>query len=117
MRTISVTLAFVSLLSIAAACGPHSPTGTGGTGGGPSVRERPAGPAADVSQELSGGNGIFVGSATGTSVPAGYVQNEYLAAGTATAYAAQGTLTDDGHWTFEPSTTAPYRTRIIVRRP
>lgn len=115
MRTISIVLAFVSLLSTAAACGPIWPTGTGGTGGAP--RERPAGPAADVSQEITGGNGIFIGSATGASAPDGYVQNEYFASGTATAYAAQGTLTDDGHWTFEPSTTAPYRTRIIVRRP
>jgi hypothetical protein len=92
---------------------PASNPGDAGT----TVRERPAGPTADVSEELSAGNGPFIGAATGLSVPTGYVQKEYVAAGTATAYAPKGTLTDDGRWTFEPSTTAPYRTRILVRHP
>ena len=92
------------------------------------VRERPAGPAADVSEELSGGNGVFMGQAD-TFVPPdsyrfvppdGYVDHEYVAAGTATAYGVVGgtaALTDDGKWSFVPSTTAAYRTRVIVLRP
>lgn len=78
---------------------------------------RPPGPAADLSEEISGGNGPFIGAATGLVVPAGYVEHEYVASGTATAYQAKGTLSSDGRWTFEPSTTAAYRTRILVRRP
>src|SRR5215470_9178416 len=92
------------------------------------VRERPAGPAADVSEELTGGNGIFMGEADSFVPPDsyrfvppdGYVDHEYVAAGTATAYGVVGgtaALTDDGHWSFVPSTTAAYRTRVIVRRP
>ncbi len=83
----------------------------------PAPRVRPAGPAADMSQELTGGNGVFIGAANGLTVPDGYVEHEYVAAGTATAYEATGSLTDDGHWTFEPSTTAAYRTRVLVERP
>lgn len=79
-------------------------------------------PEADVSEEITGGNGPFMGSATGVTVPDGYVEHEYVASGTATAYEAKGSpsdasLSDDGRWTFEPSTTAAYRTRILVRRP
>ena len=47
----------------------------------------------------------------------GYVQEEWFAAGTASAYAADGALGPDGRWTVEPSTTAPYKTRFLVRRP
>lgn len=78
---------------------------------------RPEGEVADVSEELTGGNGPFIGAATGVEVPEGYVEGEYVATGTATAYRADGPLSADGRWTFEPDTPAPYRTRIIVRRP
>lgn len=74
-------------------------------------------PAADISEEISGGNGPFIGAATGLAVPAGYVEHEYVASGTATAYEAKSELSTDGRWTFAPSTTAAYRTRILVRRP
>jgi hypothetical protein len=52
--------------------------------------------------------------------PDGYVAHEYVAAGTATDYGVAGgtaALTDDGHWSFVPSSTAAYRTRVIVLRP
>jgi hypothetical protein len=49
--------------------------------------------------------------------PAGYVQQEYAASGTATAYKASGALSGDGRWTLIPSTSAAYRTRVLVRRP
>ncbi len=57
-----------------------------------------------------------MGSAS-SAVPDGYVEHEYVASGTATAYAAQGALTDDGMWTFAPTVTAAYRTRVLVLRP
>jgi Alpha/beta hydrolase domain len=47
----------------------------------------------------------------------GYTQEEFFASGTATAYAADGELGGDGRWTFTPASTAPYKTRFIVRRP
>ena len=79
---------------------------------------RPAGPAADLSTELTGGAGVYMA----TSIPfdsgaTGYTQHEYVAAGTATSYRAEGALTGDGRWTFAPDTSAPYRTRVVVRAP
>lgn len=48
---------------------------------------------------------------------AGYVEKEYFLQGTATAYRKQGTWTEDGKWAVRNDTTAPYKTRILVRRP
>jgi Alpha/beta hydrolase domain len=47
----------------------------------------------------------------------GYVEAEYFVAGNATAYAPDGALSVDGAGRVQPPTTAPYTTRIIVRRP
>lgn len=78
----------------------------------------PAGTAADLSQEITGGSGVFMGASTSESlVGTGYVRHEYFAVGTATSYRAVGGLTPDGRWTFVPDGTAPYRTRVVVRRP
>src|SRR5215813_9893779 len=46
----------------------------------------------------------------------GYVEEEFFVSGNATAYTA-APLTSDGHWTASPGVTAPYVTRILVRRP
>src|SRR5829696_8825594 len=47
----------------------------------------------------------------------GYVEEEYFISGEASSYTAAGALAADGQWTLEPADTAPYSTRIIVRRP
>ena len=50
--------------------------------------------------------------------PANYLQEEYFLSGTARAYQPVGTWGSDGKWTAELSgATAPYTTRMIVRRP
>ena len=46
----------------------------------------------------------------------GYVEHEYFASGTASAFKATATPTD-GRWSITPTTKAAYRTRILVRRP
>ncbi len=46
----------------------------------------------------------------------GYVQQEFFASGKATAFTATS-APSDGNWTIAPTSTAPYRTRILVRRP
>lgn len=46
-----------------------------------------------------------------------YTEREYFLSGTAHAYRAKGTWTENGKWSVAPATTAPYRTRILVRRP
>jgi hypothetical protein len=46
----------------------------------------------------------------------GYVQQEFFAAGVATAFTAKSEPSN-GRWTIAPATKASYRTRILVRRP
>ncbi|MFI5306689.1 MAG: alpha/beta hydrolase domain-containing protein [Polyangiales bacterium] len=97
--------------------GAHSLKADAGDAAQSAASKRPAGPAADVSEEITGANAPFIGAGSGLAVPDGYVEHEYVASGTATAYAAKGALSMDGRWTFEPDTTAAYRTRVLVRRP
>ena len=47
----------------------------------------------------------------------GYEETEHVVAGTATAYELAGARGADGRWEVTPSAEAPYRTRILVRRP
>jgi Alpha/beta hydrolase domain len=47
----------------------------------------------------------------------GYVEDEYVLEGEATSYAAVGEHGEDGRWDVSEAGTAPYRTRILVRRP
>ena len=46
----------------------------------------------------------------------GYVEQEFFASGTAAAFHATS-MPSDGKWTITAASTAPYRTRILVRRP
>jgi Alpha/beta hydrolase domain len=78
---------------------------------------RLAGPVADLSEELTGGNGVFIAAGTTTGLEPGYVEHEFVASGTASSYVASGELTSDGMWTFAPDASAEYRTRVLVRRP
>ncbi len=48
--------------------------------------------------------------------PNGYIEQEYFASGTASAFTAT-TMPSNGRWTITPTTSAPYATRILVRRP
>ena len=80
---------------------------------------RPAGPAAEISSELTGGKGVFVAEGTAPDLDAlGYVQHEYAAAGTATSYKIGGRA-----HTRRPlevrarCARRAYRTRVVVRAP
>lgn len=55
-------------------------------------------------------------SASAVRLPAGWVEQEFFASGRAYAFNATSTPSD-GRWNVVPTTSAPYRTRIIVRRP
>ena len=46
----------------------------------------------------------------------GYVEQEFFAGGTAMAFKADS-MPNDGKWTITPTTSASYKTRILVRRP
>jgi hypothetical protein len=119
-RTGAVLLTAVLLL--AGACsddgGDGDSTADAGTTAAPTTVDRPEGPAADVSQVLEGGNGIFLGSATATSLPdEGWLEEERAAAGTATSYSIDGPFPEDGRFELREAGSADYRTRIVIRRP
>jgi hypothetical protein len=82
------------------------------------IPERPPGPIADLSQEITGTNAPFIGASSPAGLAdAGYVEHEYVAAGTATSYVSDGPFPADGTSRFTPDGAAAYRTRVLVRSP
>ncbi len=47
----------------------------------------------------------------------GYVEEEFIFSGDATSYTSDDPLSEDGEWTVRPDATAPYTSRVVVRRP
>ena len=77
---------------------------------------RPDGPEADLSQRLTGGQGVFMGSsAKQESIPA--TSRRSTPPRGARPPTERGPLAADGVWTFRPTDKARYRTRVVVRRP
>ena len=113
----TTTAASTTTSTTTTAASTTTSTSTTSTSTTTTVLRRPVGPVADLSEELTGGT-AFIGSALPTALEsAGYVQHEYVAAGTATSYRPEGSLSPDGHWTFTPDGSADYRTRVLIRRP
>ncbi len=111
----------VGVLLVAAACSSSSAT----RAANPILR-----PSAGSSRGRTVAQPLVSGPVTGghPDVPAnampaglaqryGYDEREYFVSGRATAYQPVGTWGADGQWTAAPSTTAAYKTRIIVRTP
>ncbi|HEX5097162.1 MAG TPA: alpha/beta hydrolase domain-containing protein, partial [Acidimicrobiia bacterium] len=94
-------------LSEAAPAAAASPTVTGPVTGGGGVPLVYSGQPADA---LNTNPAFDLASV-------GYVQQEFFVEGTASAYSPTAPLTTDGHWTVAPSSTAAYKTRIVVNRP
>ncbi len=77
-----------------------------------------SGPVATLSGPVTAGRMVEPTSAVPIDLDAkGYVQEEFFVSGAALAFEASGPLRTDGRWSVRPVTSAPYRTRIIVRRP
>jgi hypothetical protein len=103
----------------------------GEAAGAAPVRAASPGPAAGAGRAAAGRvpSPEVIGPVTGgthgrpfTSSPvplglAGYTEQEFFLKGTATGYAPVGTWGSDGRWAARPAETAPYETRILVRRP
>ena len=71
-----------------------------------------------VQGPVTGGKGATVLGPGGFDLATvGYQQEEYFISGDATSYVADGALASDGNWTVSKGTTAPYTTRVVVRRP
>lgn len=108
--------ALAALACLVSACSPSRPSGgTGAPASGPrpdSLYAR----AAALSGPVTTGHIVEPESGLARSLPADYVEEEFFASGTAWAFHATATPAS-GAWTVGPTTSAPYRTRVIVRRP
>jgi hypothetical protein len=79
--------------------------------------DRP-GPVAEMSGPITTGRMVEPTSTGPVDLAAhGFITEEFFASGTASAFEAAGPLEPDGRWPVRSGTTAPYRTRIVVRRP
>lgn len=71
-----------------------------------------------VEGPITSGKGAVVLVPPGFDVTTvGYQQAEYFLSGDATSYTSATPLATDGAWTVTKKDTAPYETRIVVRRP
>ena len=77
-------------------------------------------PEAEVTGPVTGGkyDVPYLGMPEAWFDEYGYTEEEYFISGDATAYSADGTLSTDGQWEVSATDeTAPYTTRVVVRRP
>lgn len=107
-RLVSLTigLVLVSVLATASGTAAHAATKT-------SVYDA----SATLSGPITAGHIIEPASGVSVNLAAhGYVEQEFFASGTAHAFTATSAPAN-GRWSIKPSTSASYKTRIIVRRP
>jgi hypothetical protein len=79
---------------------------------------KPTGPLAALSIPPTAGAMIEPTSTVRVDLDTkGYVKEEFFVSGTASAFEASGPLEPDGRWSVQSRVTAPYRTRIVIRRP
>jgi hypothetical protein len=71
-----------------------------------------------VSAPVTGGShGQPFGGWSAADTPPGYMEEERFISGTAASFTKSGEWGIDGHWTLSPDRTAPFKVRILVRRP
>ena len=123
LRNVTVSVAALTLICASCSSGGSSDGQAEATttAAAPTTIARPAGPSAKVAT-LTGGKGIQLLSPTpGPDLDeAGYLEQEYSASGTATAYALAGgakAFPRNGEMTLTPTSKAGYTTRFVVRRP
>jgi hypothetical protein len=78
----------------------------------------PKAAAVTITGPISGGKGaVVLGVGQPDLTASGYTQSEFFVAGTASAFTSATPLASDGKWTVTPSSSEPYTTRMVVRRP
>ncbi len=114
-RSLTVRLGLVAALSAGSLVAIAPVTDAGASHRDPG---RTGVPNPTVSVPVDQGNGIFNLQADLTDFPKyGYEEQEFFFEGTARAYSPTAPLTADGLWSVQQSSTAPYKTRMLVRRP
>lgn len=71
----------------------------------------------ELSGPVSGGMGKIFSASVADLAARGYSESEFFFSGEAQAYTLPGGLTKDGKWTLAESSKAPFKSRLIVRRP
>jgi hypothetical protein len=113
-RVIGLLAGVVLLSGVWATPGGASSSGASATPGNGKVTYRAR---AVLTGPITTGHVIEPLSANPTGLAAhGYVEQEFFAAGTAAAFQATSSPSN-GRWVVKPTSTASYRTRILVRRP
>ncbi|MGZ4676366.1 MAG: alpha/beta hydrolase domain-containing protein [Acidimicrobiia bacterium] len=124
--TITWRARLAALLTVATLSWGLAPTAVARAAGRRGVDAAPALSASDsgrvprptVSGPILPADGAAAIQAELSEMPSyGYVQDEYFYEGTARSFAPTGPLGSDGRWSVAPKDTAPYRTRMLVRRP
>lgn len=75
-------------------------------------------PLPAIEGPVTGGEGAPVLGPPGFDLAGvGYTEEEFFLSGDATSYTSAEPLGEDGEWDVEPDSSAPYTTRVLVRRP
>jgi len=70
-----------------------------------------------VSGPITGGKGAPFTASAADLEGAGYSEEEFFFEGEAVAYALEGEMTTDGKWALGEASAAPFKSRLLVRRP
>ena len=111
-RPLALVLAVGALAAAATGCGDDGGGDDGAADTTTTAAPVPEGPAADLSTELTGGDGINLASPAPPDAvleEAGYEQVEYAAEGTATSFVADGELGPDGEWSKDRMITIQFQ--------
>ncbi len=113
-RRWAVSLAALSLAVVAAGCSSSGAAGTSTS----ATTSRSVARTPTVTGPVTGGKGQpALLDLTLKPATYGYSVDEYFLQGTATAYQPVGPLGVDGKWQVKESTTAPYKTRMVMWKP
>ena len=107
----------LALLLLVVGCAAGAAGGMAGAAGAATSGEAPYDAPAALTGPITTGHIIEPETGLPSQLSTyGYEEQEYFASGTASAFTATSEPSD-GKWSAVPTTTASYRTRIIVRRP
>jgi hypothetical protein len=115
-QTACAVLLLAMALAAAGCSSSGHPSSQGSLEGG--AAQEDAGPLPTITGPITGGcTGKPFTAAPLDLASYGYVEEEYFFEGTATAYDWVNPASADGLWSVRPTTTAHYKTRMLVRRP
>ena len=112
-------IAATTVLVVAASAGLASASTARPSTPGPSSGGHPSAANPIVTGPITGGSGAIVPANLNLLdlSKVGYQSAEFFLSGTASAYSSSAPLNVAGNWSVTPTSTAPYKTRVVVYRP